>query len=64
MSNTLDAVLPVRMPAALAAAVRKAAELEGSDACKVARELFTGYAIEAGTLAALPRRVIRREKVA
>jgi hypothetical protein len=62
--RVLDRVLPVRVPSAVAEAVREAAEREGSTVAIVMRELLTGYAMDAGTLAEPPRRVVRREKVA
>jgi hypothetical protein len=64
MSDTLDRVVPVRMPTALVEAVRTAARREGSNISKVARELFTGYAKEAGTLPEPTYRTVKREKVA
>jgi hypothetical protein len=45
-------------------AVREAAQQEGKDVSKIARELFTTYAEDAGTLSPAPRRQLRRlEKV-
>ncbi|MGO9334160.1 MAG: hypothetical protein ACLQCU_08940 [Acidimicrobiales bacterium] len=64
MSDTLDRVIPVRMSAALVDAVRKAAEREGSRVSKIGRELFEGYAKEAGTLPEPTYRKVNREKVA
>jgi hypothetical protein len=63
--RVLDRVLPVRVPSAVAEAVREAAEREGSTVAIVMRELLTSYAIEAGTMPEpTRRRVARRERVA
>jgi hypothetical protein len=63
MSETLDRVIPVRMSASLVDAVRKAAEREGSQVSTIGRELFEGYAKEAGTLPEPTYRTVKREKI-